>query len=188
MQAMVLAGGLSTRMGQDKSIITLNGRTLLSITIERLLLAGHSRIVVLAADEEQKRIQKRTMDESCNDVEWLLDSIPHGGLIEALVSGVERSHFDQTLPLQLSSVDSPWLNPNIHIALQRELSKDIDVAMPSGNRIHPLHSLVSAPSLLNTVKPDAGPLREQLKSLNSAILHWPESELTNVNVPSDLER
>ena len=116
-QAMVLAGGRSTRMGRDKSILTINGRALLAITIERLLLAGHSRIVILAADEQQKNSQRDAMDGISGNIEWLLDPIPHQGLIEALASGVRRSNFDQTLPLQLSAVDSPWLDHSIYSAL-----------------------------------------------------------------------
>jgi len=185
---MVLAGGRSTRMGRDKSILTINGRALLAITIERLLLAGHSRIVILAADEQQKNSQKDAMDGISGNIEWLLDPIPHQGLIEALVSGVRRSNFDQTLPLQLSAVDSPWLDHSIYPALEKALHGDMEVAIPADQRLHPLHSLVRFPSVLEGVNPDDGPLRDQLKRLNSVIVPWPESELTNLNAPSDLER
>ena len=188
MQAMVLAGGRSTRMGQDKSTLVLNGRTLLTITIERLLQAGHSRIVILAADEQQKNSQKNATDEFFGNIEWLLDPIPHQGLIEALVSGVRRSNFDQSQPLQLSAVDSPWLDHSIYPALQKVLLGDIEVAIPSDHRLHPLHSLVRSPSVLEGVNPDEGPLREQLRRRKSVIVSWPESELTNLNAPSDLER
>ena len=187
-QAMVFAGGRSTRMGRDKSILALNGRALLAITIERLLLAGHTRIVILAADEQQKNSQKDAMDGISGNIEWLLDPIPHQGLIEALVSGVRRSNFDQTLPLQLSAVDSPWLDHSIYPALEKALYGDTEVAIPADHRLHPLHSLVRFPSVLEGVNPDDGPLRDQLKRLNSVIVPWPESELTNLNAPSDLER
>ncbi len=188
MQAMVLAGGRSTRMGQDKSTLVLKGRTLLTITIERLLQAGHSRIVILAADEEQKKSQKNAMDGFFDNIEWLLDPIPHQGLIEALVSGARRSNFDHSQPLQLSAVDSPWLDHSIYPALQKALHGDTEVAIPADQRLHPLHSLVRSPSVLESVNPDEGPLRDQLKSLNSVIVPWPESELTNLNAPSDLKR
>ena len=188
MQAMVLAGGRSTRMGQDKSTLVLNGRALLTITIERLLQAGHSRIVILAADEQQKNSQKNAMDGFFGNIEWLLDPIPHQGLIEALVSGVRRSNFDQSQPLQLSAVDSPWLDHSIYSALQKVLLGDIEVAIPADQRLHPLHSLVRFPSVLEGVNPDEGPLREQLRRRKSVIVPWPESELINLNAPSDLER
>ena len=188
MQAMILAGGRSTRMGQDKSTLVLNGRTLLTITIERLLQAGHSRIVILAADEQQKNSQKNAMNGFFGNIEWLLDPIPHLGLIEALAAGVKRSNFDQTQPLQLSPVDSPWLDHSIYPALQKALLGDTEVAIPADQRLHPLHSLVRSPSVLEGVNPDESPLREQLRSLKSVIVPWPESELTNLNVPSDLER
>ena len=188
MQAMVLAGGRSTRMGQDKSTLVLNGRALLTITIERLLQAGHSRIVILAADEQQKNSQKNAMDGFFGNIEWLLDPIPHQGLIEALVSGVRRSNFDQSQPLQLSAVDSPWLDHSIYPALQKVLFGDIEVAIPADQRLHPLHSLVRFPSVLEGINPDEGPLREQLRRRKSVIVPWPESELINLNAPSDLER
>lgn len=188
MQAMVLAGGRSTRMGQDKSTLVLNGRALLTITIERLLQAGHSRIVILAADEQQKNSQKNAMDGFFGNIEWLLDPIPHQGLIEALVSGVRRSNFDQSQPLQLSAVDSPWLDHSIYPALQKVLLGDIEVAIPADQRLHPLHSLVRFPSVLEGINPDEGPLREQLRRRKSVIVPWPESELINLNAPSDLER
>ena len=188
MQAMILAGGRSTRMGQDKSILVLNGRTLLTITIERLLQAGHSRIVILAADEQQKNSQKNAMNGFFGNIEWLLEPIPHQGLIEALAAGVKRSNFDQSQPLQLSPVDSPWLDHSIYPALQKALLGDTEVAIPADQRLHPLHSLVRSPSVLEGVNPDESPLREQLRSLKSVIVPWPESELTNLNVPSDLER
>ena len=188
MQAMILAGGRSTRMGQDKSTLVLNGRTLLTITIERLLQAGHSRIVILAADEQQKNSQKNAMNGFFGNIEWLLDPIPHQGLIEALAAGVRRSNFDQSQPLQLSSVDSPWLDHSIYPALQKALLGDTEVAIPADQRLHPLHSLVRSPSVLEGVNPDESPLREQLRSLKSVIVPWPESELTNLNAPSDLER
>lgn len=188
MQAMVLAGGRSTRMGQDKSTLVLNGRALLTITIERLLQAGHSRIVILAADEQQKNSQKNAMDGFFSNIEWLLDPIPHQGLIEALVSGVRRSNFDQSQPLQLSAVDSPWLDHSIYPALQKVLLGDIEVAIPADQRLHPLHSLVRFPSVLEGINPDEGPLREQLRRRKSVIVPWPESELINLNAPSDIER
>ena len=188
MQAMILAGGRSSRMGRDKSTLIIDGRTLLKITIDRLVLAGHSKIVILAADEQQEKSQRDALDGfSCN-IQWLLDPIPHQGLIEALAHGVRRSDFDQTLPLQLSTVDSPWLDHSIYEVLKNAFHEDTEVAIPADHRLHPLHSLVKSPTILEGINPGDGPLRDQLKKLNSVVIQWPESELTNLNAPSDLER
>lgn len=187
MQAMVLTGGRSTRMGQDKSTLSINGRTLIEITLGRLLAAGHSRIVVLAADEQQKKSQKDALSGFSYDIEWVLDPIPHEGLIEALVSGANRSNFDRTLPLQLSPVDYPWLSETIYPVLQEALLRNVEVVTPADQRQHPLHSLVRSPSVLETLSPYKGPLIEQLGELKSVTVPWPSSELVNVNAPSDIE-
>ena len=54
MQALVLAGGRSSRMGRDKSLIQINGKSLIRITLERLIDSGHSSILVMASDEDQE--------------------------------------------------------------------------------------------------------------------------------------
>ena len=53
MQALVLAGGRSSRMGRDKSLIQMDGKSLIRITLERLIDSGHSVILVMASDEVQ---------------------------------------------------------------------------------------------------------------------------------------
>ena len=187
MQAMVLAGGRSTRMGQDKSTLSINGRTLIEITLARLLAAGHSRIVVLAADEQQKKSQEDALRGCFYDIEGVLDPIPHEGLIEALVSGAKRSNFDRALPLQLSPVDYPWLSERIYPVLQEALLRNVEVVTPADKRQHPLHSLLRSPSVLETLSPYKGRVTEQLGKLESVIVPWPRLELVNVNAPSDIE-
>ena len=54
MQALVLAGGRSSRMGRDKSLMQIDGKSLIRITLERLIDSGHSVILVMASDEAQE--------------------------------------------------------------------------------------------------------------------------------------
>ena len=64
MQALVLAGGRSSRMGRDKSLIQIDGKSLIRITLERLIDSGHSAILVMASDEVQESRQKSSAGNS----------------------------------------------------------------------------------------------------------------------------
>lgn len=52
MTALVLAAGLSRRMGQPKLLLPLLGRPVIRWTVERMLEAGVERVVVVAGHEQ----------------------------------------------------------------------------------------------------------------------------------------
>ena len=81
MQALVLAGGRSSRMGRDKSLIQMDGKSLIRITLERLIDSGHSAILVMASDEVQESRQKSSAGELAHRVVWRRDNVPHSGMI-----------------------------------------------------------------------------------------------------------
>ena len=70
MQALVLAGGRSSRMGRDKSLIQINGKSLIRLTLERLIDSGHSSILVMASDEDQESRQRSSAGDLAHGVVW----------------------------------------------------------------------------------------------------------------------
>ena len=51
--AVVLAGGLSRRMGQAKLLLPLGDRPVIRLTVERVLAGGADRVVVVTGNEHQ---------------------------------------------------------------------------------------------------------------------------------------
>ena len=186
MQALVLAGGRSSRMGRDKSLMQIDGKSLIRITLERLIDSGHSVILVMASDEAQEFRQKSSVGELAKAAVWRRDDKPHSGMIEALLTGIRDGAIDATKPLQISSVDSPWLQSKLYSKLRMSMGKNIDIVVPYCKTPHPLHSLVRVDPLNEALNPGNGPLKNQIKSMRWKAVDCTGQGLQNVNSPSDL--
>ncbi|QEP41908.1 molybdenum cofactor guanylyltransferase [Ectothiorhodospiraceae bacterium BW-2] len=90
----ILAGGRSSRMGQDKALLTRNGETLLQRTQRLLQEAGAGEVLI-----------SRNSGESGYIADSFVDSGPLGGIYSLL------RHYRATLPLLVVPVDLPWLVP-----------------------------------------------------------------------------
>ncbi|MGB0471298.1 MAG: molybdenum cofactor guanylyltransferase [Candidatus Thalassarchaeaceae archaeon] len=186
MQALVLAGGRSSRMGRDKSLMQIDGKSLIRITLERLIDSGHSVILVMASDEAQEFRQKSSVGELAKAAVWRRDDKPHSGMIEALLTGIRDGAIDATKPLQISSVDSPWLQSKLYSKLRMSMGKNIDIVVPYCKTPHPLHSLVRVDPLNEALNPGNGPLKSQIKAMRWKAVDCTGQGLQNVNSPSDL--
>jgi molybdopterin-guanine dinucleotide biosynthesis protein A len=97
--AAVLAGGKSSRMGQDKSQLELGGQTLLERAIALLKAAGADLVLISGKAEGQRSVP---------------DLLPHcgppGGLF-SLLDHIKNSYGLDSSPLLLIPVDMPRLTP-----------------------------------------------------------------------------
>ncbi len=142
--AYLLAGGRSSRMGQDKAMLPLCGRTLLSIAVAKVrslaALApteGEMRVTVLG-----DRVSLEGADRSLRDHHPRCG--PLGGIEAALQDLTVHSHADLAFFLP---VDMPFLPPSLLDALLREwLQADREGALACwcivDGRSQPLVSLV----------------------------------------------
>lgn len=94
----IMLGGLSTRMGRDKALVTLQGRTLLDRAVERWQgYGGGFQLSVGAAERVQL---------APPDVTAVADVYPERGPLGGLHAGLRVC---QTELLLLSAVDCPFL-------------------------------------------------------------------------------
>src|SRR5690606_4049414 len=93
----VLAGGRSSRMGRDKALLRLDGRTLLARSRDILEQAGADRVFISGRPEEE---------------DGIADLLPHagppGGLYSVLAHLRRKEGLDGS-PLLLIPVDMPYL-------------------------------------------------------------------------------
>ncbi len=86
MDAIVLAGGASRRMGTDKTRIVLDGRTLLQRSVDALRLAGAVRIVVVSRHGDPTAL--------AHGVVAVADSFPGSGPLGGIIDGLRRLEHD----------------------------------------------------------------------------------------------
>ena len=183
MRSLILAGGKSTRMGSDKCLLQVDGVACIQRVAMTLAEAGLEPIRISVASPEHMERYGRVLDSSLQ-VEWVVDSNPHAGPIEAILDALTDPFCND--PLQIAPVDVPWLEMEILIDLERRIG-DCKVAIPvCSGRTHPLLALVR-PEVAGLVGRNRRPLREQFHEMDHVLVEVSEEVVRNVNRPSDLE-
>jgi len=134
---IVLAGGLSSRMGRPKAWLTVDGRTMLETVVaavdEGLRLADPSSrpplVVVAAAGQELPAFPARVVVTH--------DEVAEQGPLQGMAAGLAALE-GEARAAYISSCDAPLLRPTF-VARMVELLGDASIAVPQvDDRHHPL--------------------------------------------------
>jgi molybdopterin-guanine dinucleotide biosynthesis protein A len=121
---IILAGGKSSRMGNDKGLVLLNGKPMITYVIEGLKYIC-DQIIIITNNEEYVQFGYKLIPD------LISDKGPLGGIY----SGLAHSKTDVNLCL---SCDSPFVTTKLLQLLIDSLGYH-DVVLPSYNgRLHPL--------------------------------------------------
>lgn len=186
MTSIVLAGGKSLRLGREKALEEIGGRSLIERVIERLSLLGNEIIVVTSSSDQLPDL----------GVKRVIDSYPGKGNLVGIYSGLKEVASSHSLVV---GCDMPFLNIDL-LRYIMELSPGFDVVIPRVNEgVEPLHAVYSK----NCLAPIEVYLREgRLKIFdllpelkvryvdNAEIERFDPRHLSffNINSEADLER
>ncbi len=131
-EAFVLAGGHSSRLGQNKAVLRFRGQTLLQRAVGILEETGLSvRILVSSEDDVH----------SDPPAPLLLDRIEDAGPLGGIHSGLSESTGKRSLFLPC---DSPLVTPRLlHLLMQVSPAFDVVIPRDGGRRLHPLIAVYS---------------------------------------------
>jgi len=128
--AIILAGGKSGRMGEDKSFVDFCGRPLIEILIDKLSPLFKDLIIIT----NQAHLYRKYEIKTHQDI--LPDRGPLGGIYTGLTYSKDKYNF-------ILACDMPFLNQEL---IQYMLGKinDYDVIIPEyNNRLQPLCAIYS---------------------------------------------
>ncbi|QLF70745.1 molybdenum cofactor guanylyltransferase [Peteryoungia desertarenae] len=131
--ALILAGGLSRRMGQDKTQVELAGKPLIRHVIERL--SPQLDILIISAPGPHP---------AAAELIHCVDTRPgHLGPLAGILSGLLhlQEMDDSTTHLLVSPADTPFLPQDLAKCLLEHASPETVVIATSCGRSHPLASL-----------------------------------------------
>jgi molybdopterin-guanine dinucleotide biosynthesis protein A len=146
MSAIVVAGGVSKRFGQDKALVKLADKPLVSYVVDKAISVVDDLIVVVNSET-----QKRKIAEILNEkASIMVDHVNvHTPLVGAL-TGFEAAQAEYAI---LLACDTPFLSPKI-LSLLLEVSANRSAAIPrwpNGN-IEPLHASYHTPTAAKAAK------------------------------------
>ena len=180
MTGVVLAGGASRRMGRDKALLTMDGRTLLEIQVEKLRRLGIGDVVIAG----------RT--GAVGGARSVPDASPGMGPLAGLCAGLAAARCPHCLVL---GVDTPLVPEAALAALAAShLANGCDATLLAhGGRREPLVAAYRADLAARAAALLAGEdrsLRALLRQIDCR--EWsfdgPEALLVNINAPGDYRR
>ena len=173
-QAVVLAGGASRRLGQPKALLPMLGSTTLRVIVERLVTFGIETVVVVHPD-----LAVATDDLPCPVV---INPRPDAGRTGSLHLGLNRLTLPSTEVL-VCPVDRPGWDQAV-LELLLAAPGEAVVPVHDGRAGHPL--LVRGQALLRLAALDAdAPLREALDKRTKVEVDAPFLHV-NLDRPVDL--
>ncbi|MBX3342132.1 MAG: molybdenum cofactor guanylyltransferase [Nitrospira sp.] len=128
---VLIAGGRSRRMGQDKRFMKVGGASVFERTLSVLRVTFAENIVVLAEPIEGLDVQRCPV---------VYDLIPNAGSLGGLYTGLMTASRSRVFAL---ACDMPFLDPEvIRFMLSQDESADVIVAN-LGGRFQPMHAVYS---------------------------------------------
>ncbi len=187
MRSLLFAGGRSSRMGEDKALVEVDGEAMIARVSRALSEAGLEPIRIAVARPEDVDRYGSVIDESLQ-IEWVLDGSMYAGPIEALTEALEDPQCEEVQTLQLAPVDVAWVSAELFCSLEVGLGEGDALMIPhDGERSHPLLALIRPHIVLEMIEGgDRRPLHEQFSELQHSVLLEDPEMLRNINSPGDL--
>lgn len=184
---VLLAGGKSTRMGQDKRFLPIGDRTLLERGLCTLRSLLQHVCIVIAQDSPFLTA----------NVPVLRDVVSHCGSLGGLYTGLREA---STAHIFVAACDMPFLNVDL-IKYMIGLKEQADIVVASwNNRIQPTHAVYSkrcTPILEDMIRTRKIKIQAAFQHPSLAVRFMTESEVRqidpegrsflNINNPADLE-
>jgi len=193
--AIILAGGYSKRFGQDKCLITMAGKPLLTHVYQRAREVVEEVIIVVKSSS-QKKVYSRFFPNKTRVVVDIEDS--RSPLVGAS-TGFENAKGEYSI---LLPCDTPFVSKQV-LELLFDLSQNVDGVIPRwpNGYIEPLQASYRTSSALSAAKKSLEkgettmrsmiPFLGRVRYLSTIVIEELNPQLTtffNVNTPMDLKK
>ncbi|MBL1281060.1 MAG: molybdenum cofactor guanylyltransferase [Fluviicola sp.] len=178
---VILAGGLSSRMGTDKGLMLLNGKAMIQYLIDTLkpILA---EVIIIANNKEYDKFGLKVFP----------DKIPFKGPVGGIYSGLHHSKTEKVL---IVSCDTPFITKEL-IQLLIDSENNEVVISKQDDKLQPLIGLYSKNTMSTfkrCIEEDKLKLRKVLAVLQTKIINLDESDIDssvfyNINTLSEFNK
>ncbi|HEY8726639.1 MAG TPA: molybdenum cofactor guanylyltransferase, partial [Gaiellaceae bacterium] len=181
--AAIMAGGKSTRMGQDKAWIELDGEPLIA-RVAAVLAQVADEVIVVANDPKYESLGLRVVRDR-----W-----PAGGALGGIATGVGAATHDTVL---VAACDMPFTSAEVWRILLGHIG-EADVVIPKiGGEYETLHALYAkacVPQMARSIAENRLRVISFFDAVTVRVIEEPELRMvdptlrafTNVNTPEEL--
>ncbi len=190
---IVLAGGMSKRMGKDKTLLPVKGVPMIKRVVDAALKVSSEVVIVVGS----RRMVKEIGGVLGSDVTITEDEERGWGPIMGILSGCKRARAEY---VAVVPCDAPFINPKVLLELFRR-AEGHDAAIPRwpNGYLEPLHSVYKREAVLEAaqelIRRGSRSLLNLIERLND-VVYVPVEDLKlmdeklltffNVNTPRDL--
>jgi molybdenum cofactor cytidylyltransferase len=185
---ILLAAGLSSRMGSNKMLFELEGESVLRRAARRALDAGLSPLVVVLGHESDRA--KRELDGlSC---QWVLNPLYEQGINSSLKAGIRTAQDLGAKAALVMLADMPFVTTEMIAAMvahYRASTAPLVISDYAGVNAPPMvyeQSLFA--ELLAMEGEGCGRQVVKRHKHEAEVLPWPEAALADLDVPEDYVR
>ena len=196
MNAVILAGGNSSRMGFDKTFIKVGGLTLIERQI-KLLYSLFEKIIVVTNNQRKSRSLYEIADKNrLKNVEIIQDIILGQGPLGGIYSGLKASNSIYNFVV---ACDMPFINERLVKYMIKNV-KNSDVFIPRiDNKLHPLCGVYSKNCVSvigRLLLQDRLKVSDMFSKLNAKFISKKKLQsfdkdllcLENINTPEDIKK
>lgn len=185
---VILAGGLSTRMGRDKALVPWQGRAL----VEHVALRLRPQVDVLALSANGDAARFRVLGPAVSALPVLADEGPSRGPLSGIAAALRFAVAERAQAALIVPCDAPQLPADLACRLAAALTPGVVVAAAiSARGTEPLFSLWHAgalPALDAALAGGGGSVMRLMESLAHRFVPFADREgaFCNMNRPDDL--
>jgi molybdopterin-guanine dinucleotide biosynthesis protein A len=137
--SIILAGGRNLRLGSNKALETIGGKSLIERVVERVKLVSTRTLIVTSPGQPALPV--------AGEVEFLVDLYPGKGPLGGIYTGLLASPSSHSIVV---ACDMPFLNIEL-LRYMIQLSRGFDAVVPrlEKGKVEPLHAIYSKDCLDN---------------------------------------
>ncbi len=180
---LILAGGASTRMGQDKAFVQIGGIALVERVANRLEDARAAEVIVIGGDLDGLRTA---------GLDARADRYPSQGPLGGLITGLAELKDPESFAF-VCACDQPEVDPQLPALLLGRCSDRSDAAIPMARGVPQVLAAVYRARALGALQQsyDAGErsLRRAVQELDGVVVEGlPERWFVDLDTPEELAR
>lgn len=148
LQALLLAGGQSTRMGTDKALLDIGGKPLVYRLAKQLaLLTDH--VTLSVGPPEREAIYRANLGELADSVTYVHDIYPACGPLSGLHAGLSAIGSGYVFVM---ACDMPQVSEELLGVLKANMAQEADVIHVTGQPFHALYHAGTAVAIMTALE------------------------------------